>query len=121
MHGGAGASASDTKPVKPNGMPLLTDEEKDKANLAVGFAFTLLSLGVGTGIAFAIYGWGATAKYDASIDAVRAIVHRQWQCVSFSSSSSPSTPFCCTHAAPTLGPLVVSSPHLRLTGDTGCL
>jgi len=69
MHGGD-VSSDSSKPVKTNGMPLVTDEEKVKASLKIPIAFTFISLAIGTGIAFAIYEWGAKSKYDANITAV---------------------------------------------------
>jgi hypothetical protein len=59
----------DNKPVKPNGMPLLKEEEKN-SSLVLPILFTIIPLVIGSLIAYAIYSFGSTDKYAAKISSV---------------------------------------------------
>mmetsp|Transcript_17748 Transcript_17748/g.24767 ORF Transcript_17748/g.24767 Transcript_17748/m.24767 type:complete len:232 (+) Transcript_17748:86-781(+) len=56
-------------PVKPDGMPLMKEEDKT-GSIIVPIAFTIVSLAIGVGIAYAIYAFGATELYVKKISTV---------------------------------------------------
>jgi len=56
-------------PVKPDGMPLMKEEDKT-GSIMKPIAFTIISLAIGFGIAYAIYAFGATEFYMKKISTI---------------------------------------------------